>query len=107
MDTARDSLRTGLVPAEVRKVLYDALRLLPDSMTYPTADVDQRPGVALALVDDLRRTEIIVNQRDGQFMGEREILTCEDPELGLEGGTVMMATAVRLATARALGAPPA
>lgn len=71
-----DALRSGLVPASVRAVLYQALALLPDlTITQRVANLAGRTGVAMGINDQETptRQEIIIDPHTGQYIGERTI----------------------------------
>lgn len=105
--TASDALRTGLVPAKTRAVLYQALALLPElKITDKVANVDGRTGVALG-IDNQRdgyTQEFIVDPATGQFIGERQVTTRAGS--GIPAGTVMEYTAVSASVVDAMGAAP-
>jgi hypothetical protein len=91
---ARDALRTGLVPPPVQAALYRALLLDPDtSLEQPVANADGRAGVALTAEANLR-SEILINPDTGLFIGERDLLTHDDPDLDLPTGTLITLTAL-------------
>lgn len=105
---AVDALRSGLVPADVRAALYRALLLVPGmSIDEPASNLDGRRGVALAVDDGRYRREIIIDAGRGQFIGERDTLTRDEPLRGLVTGTVTTSTAVTTATVPTIGTPPA
>ncbi|MFC0109133.1 hypothetical protein [Kibdelosporangium aridum] len=75
---AADALRSGLLPAEVRSALYQALtRLRGLELTDSAANLDGHKGIALGIDDGERRREIIVDPGTGAFIGERQILSDE------------------------------
>jgi hypothetical protein len=100
------ALRTCLVPADLRAVLYLALARLPDvSAAEGVADVDGRQCLALVHDAGRTRTELLVSPEDGQFAGERDTLRM-DSRCGLRAGTVISSTAVRTAVVDEPGAYP-
>ena len=101
---AVDLLRTGLVPPDLREGLYGALRAA--GATDGVVDLNGRRGRARARDDGRARTEGRVDPADGEFLGERQILTRVDADLGLPSGTVVLNTTVRTAQVGALGAEP-
>ncbi|MBC8091914.1 MAG: hypothetical protein H7Y15_08245 [Pseudonocardia sp.] len=104
--SAVDALRTCLVPAELRGVLYCALTGLDGVHVEPEpTDVDGR--VCLVLVHDAgrTRTELMIDKSDGQFAGERDTLRM-DSRCGLPVGTLIGETSVRTAVVDVLGEHP-
>ncbi|HEX4704899.1 MAG TPA: CU044_5270 family protein [Pseudonocardiaceae bacterium] len=90
-----DALRGGLVPANVRAVLYQALALLPDlTVTQRVATLNGRTGVAMGIDDkeSPTRQEIIVDPVTGQFIGERTIALKAVP--GFAAGAVTDSSSV-------------
>lgn len=102
-----DALQTGLVPARVRAVLYQALALLPDlTVTQREANLAGRVGVALGIVDAEypTRDDIIVDPATGQYIGGRTVqLRTQD---GIRAGTVTEFSSVTTSVADRLGAQP-
>lgn len=72
-------LRTGIVPAEQRAGLYEALALIPGvTSTNDVANLDGETGVAIGRTEALRggiRSEIIIDPSTGLVIGEREVTT--------------------------------
>jgi hypothetical protein len=90
-----DMLRSGLVPAEQRAVLYQTLMLVPGvDVTAGTAVLDGRTGVAIGRWEAQReeRQEIIIDPDTGAFIGERFILTADMDTV--PAGAVSMSAAV-------------
>ncbi len=103
---ALDLLRTALVPADLRETLYRALLVLPGMTIIEDAEnMDERASVALSRDDGIRRTEIFLDPKTAQFIGERNTLTCEDVH-GLSAGTVTKCTSVSTAVVDMIGAMP-
>ena len=70
-------LSSGLAPADLQAALYRAAAKLPGiKLIDSAANLDGRHGVAIghAGLDENVQTEIIFNQSNGQFIGEREVL---------------------------------
>lgn len=103
---AVDALRTCLVPAELRTVLYRALTGL-DGVSAVADPVEHAGRSCLVLVHDAgrTRTELMVALDDGQFAGERDT-TRMDSRCGLPVGTLVAETAVRTAVVDELGETP-
>ncbi|MFR9804452.1 hypothetical protein ACL02T_19515 [Pseudonocardia sp. RS010] len=103
---ARDALRTGRVPAPLRATLCEALQLVPDLVVERARNVSGRQGVAFVHEDEVRRTEVIIDQDDGCFLGERDIMNQAMAEHGVAAGTTIAETAVTTGAAATLGAHP-
>ncbi len=71
---AADLLRSGLAPADLRAALYNAVSLLPGLVvTDDAANLDGRRGVSLGMTDPAgEKEEIVLDPKDGAFIGERE-----------------------------------
>lgn len=101
------ALRTGLVPADLRKALYRALTGLPAvTVAERIWNVDGQACVALVHDAGRTRTELMIDRRDGQFAGERDTVR-SDARCGLRAGTVISTTAVRVAVVAEAGSRPA
>lgn len=96
---AADVLRSGLVPADLRAAIYQALTRLPGlTITDGAANLDGRTGTALGVTDPIgNRQEIIIDPETGAFIGERDV----DPD-----GVVMGFTAVTDGVADEIGVKP-
>lgn len=97
---AAELLRTGLLPAEVRAALYEALARVPGIRVLDeAADLDGRTGVAFGTTDELGFvSEIIIDPATGRFIGERNVR----PD-----GVELASTAVTTGVADELGGEPA
>ena len=104
--SAVDALRTCLVPAELRGVLYRALTGLHGVHLEPEP-IETGDRACLVLVHDAgrTRTELRIDKADGQFAGERDTLRA-DSRCGLPAGTLITETAVRTAVVDELGQLP-
>jgi ethanolamine utilization protein EutQ (cupin superfamily) len=95
-----------MVPAQMRTALYRALLLDADTALEETAEnADGRAGIALVAEDSIR-SELLIDPATGQCIGERDLLTRADAELGLPAGTVMTTTALSTAVVDTIGALP-
>ncbi|ONI79034.1 hypothetical protein ALI144C_29765 [Actinosynnema sp. ALI-1.44] len=104
---AADALRSGLLPADVRSALYQALtRLRGLEVTDGAANLDGRTGTALGIDDGERRQDIIVDPATGTFIGERQVLTGDDSDTDLPEGTVTSFTSVQTTVVQTLGERP-
>lgn len=94
--TVAETLRTGVIPADLRAALYQAAALIPGvTVVDREATLDGRSGVSLAMKTsryDARRQEMIIDPATGRLIGEREILL-EDVG-GIPAGTATAWTAV-------------
>jgi hypothetical protein len=73
---AADALRTGLLPAKVRAELYRALGYLGNlEVMDRAANLEGKVGIAYGSDDGQVRQEIIVDPHNGEFIGEREVIT--------------------------------
>lgn len=100
-----DALRSGLVPARVRAVLYQALALLPDlTITQRVANLAGRTGVAMGIDDreSPTRQEIIIDPHTGEYIGERTVQLRSQP--GAPAGSVSEYSSVTTTVVDALGA---
>ena len=100
------SLRTGLVPADLREALYRAVCGLPGvSVNEQAWNVDGHECIAIVHDVGRTRTELMVDRNDGRFVGERDTLRV-DSRCGLRAGTVISTTAVRSGVVEAVGVRP-
>lgn len=100
-----DALRTGTVPADVRANLYRAAALLSGvAIVTDEVNLDGRTGVAIGIAagDGGERTEIIIDPRDGQLIGEQVVTLVPHGEI--PAGTAIARTAV---TTTVVDRPPA
>ncbi|MBG6192431.1 RNA polymerase sigma-70 factor (ECF subfamily) [Arthrobacter sp. CAN_A212] len=91
-----ESLRSGVIPADLRAALYKAAALIPAvDVTDPRAALDGREGIALGRVSagENFRDEIIIDPSSGLLIGERVVALKDAP--GLPAGTVLSWTSVR------------
>lgn len=102
---ALDALRTGLIPADLRAALYQALLKLPGMAAVDGAtNLDGSAAVALVHNDGTLRTEAFIDPTNGHFIGERDTVTGRGH---LPSGTVTASTAVHRVTVDTVGARPA
>lgn len=100
-----DLLKTGLVPADLRAALYQALAGLPGlEITDRQANLDGRVGMALGMQDGQSRQDIIIDPATGSFIGERQVLT--DDMDGAPAGTALSSTSLTTAVVNQIGATP-
>lgn len=77
-DTISQLLRTGLVPADLRAGMFEALANLPEIVIADRqTTLDGRRGTALGLnsAQGLERHEVIIDQVSGAYLGERTLQT--------------------------------
>lgn len=75
-DTISQFLRTGVVPADLRVSMYNALATLPDIViTQQQASLDGRVGTAIGLADPSgnQRTDVILSPTTGDYLGQRMV----------------------------------
>ncbi len=91
-----DTLRTGVVPADLRAALYRALAGIPGvTITDTEATLDGRTGVGFGRDESNGlRQEIIIDPTSGMMIGEREIVTRAGVLPGVPAGTVEGSTSV-------------
>ena len=96
LGTIADILRTGVVPAELRAVLYRALAGIPGvTISDTTATLDGRTGVAFGRDEgNGLRQEIIIDPATGLMIGEREVVLREGVLPGVPAGESMGWTSV-------------
>ncbi|WP_105030738.1 hypothetical protein [Arthrobacter ruber] len=73
-----DLLKIGLVPADLRAGLYDALALIPGVDASEQVNLDGVEGTAIGRTEPLRagiRQEIIIDPATGLVIGERTVAT--------------------------------
>jgi len=71
---AVQALKTGVVPADVRPILYRALTYLPGgaSAAKDVANLDGKLGFAIRIVKQGVVDEILIDPGDGAYLGERQ-----------------------------------
>lgn len=77
-DTISGLLQTGLVPADLRSTMYEALATLPDVVvTEEQVSLDGRRGTAIGFPrwSGTEQHDVIINRADGAYIGERSIQT--------------------------------
>jgi RNA polymerase sigma-70 factor (ECF subfamily) len=91
-----DTLRTGVVPADLRAALYRAAAGIPGvTITDRTATLDGHTGIAFGRDEGNGvRQEIIIDPSTGLLIGERQILLRNGVLPGVDAGESMGWTAV-------------
>ncbi|MCC3293970.1 CU044_5270 family protein [Arthrobacter sp. zg-Y411] len=89
------SLRSGVVPADLRAALYQAAALIPGVIIGDTqATVDGRTGVAIGFpFEDIERYDIIIDPASGLVIGEQHVRLKDLPDA--PAGTIVTWTSVR------------
>ena len=104
-----DLLRTGLVPADLRAGLYEALALIPGvTASENQANLNGKPGTAIGRTEPLRageRKEIIIDPESGLIIGERTLMTYAAFGFGANEVTSHTAIDYRIVNAATLPAP--
>lgn len=96
-DTVRELLRTGLVPADLRAAMYQALATLPGIVvTEEQASLEGRVGTAVSLTarTGSERRDVVIDPSDGAYLGERTVQTTRNGSI--PAGTVIDSVAVRV-----------
>lgn len=104
---ALDALRTGLVPADLRRALCETLLLAhvvePSPAPEPT---DAIPGHAsFVATNSAYRVEFFIDRRLGLYLGERWLLADRSPD-GLASGTEIKSVSLRYAVVDMAGDRP-
>ena len=102
---AADILRSGLVPADLRAALYRTLAKIPTiQITDQTANLDNQKGTAYGITTNNERQDIIIDQKTGHFIGERQIT--EKNQKYLPPNTTTEYTSVTTTTVNKKGETP-
>ncbi|MFI5085719.1 MAG: CU044_5270 family protein [Actinomycetales bacterium] len=94
--TIADTLRTGVIPADLRAALYKSAALIPGvTMVERQATLDGRTGVAIGIEipGGGGRQDIIIDPATGLLIGEREVMLKSTAEF--PAGTATSWTAIR------------
>ncbi|MFC0429871.1 CU044_5270 family protein [Kutzneria buriramensis] len=93
-------LDTGLIPAELRKSVYEALAYVPAlQIVDDTADLDGRRGTAFGVTQGRDSVQLVIDTRTGAYLGSRELLARD--WAGVKAGTVTSSSSL---TSRVVGA---
>ncbi len=97
-----EGLDTGLIPADLRKAVFQALAYLPNLQVLGgQTDFDGRPGTGFGLVDDATQHELIIDPATGAYLGWKELLVRDSK--GLNAGTLVNASSVTTKVVGAMG----
>lgn len=95
--TIADTLRTGVIPADLRAALYKAAALIPGvTIVDRQANLDGRTGIAIGIPGEISRQEIIIDPATGLLIGERTVLLKTTPDIpAFPAGTATAWTAIK------------
>lgn len=95
--TIADTLRTGVIPADLRAALYKAAALIPGvTIVDRQATLDGRTGIAIGIPKQDVRQEIIIDPATGLLIGERTVLLESTEHIpAVPAGTAISWTSVR------------
>jgi RNA polymerase sigma-70 factor (ECF subfamily) len=95
--TIADTLRTGVIPADLRAALYNAAALIPGvTIVDRQATLGGRTGIAIGIPGENYRQEIIIDPATGLLIGERTVLLRSTPDIpAFPEGTAISWTSVR------------
>ncbi|NIK60873.1 CU044_5270 family protein [Kribbella shirazensis] len=104
-------LSLGVVPADLRAALYQAVRKLPGiELLDEVVTVDGRRARAIGREGDGYRTDLLIAEADGRFLGSRTVVTRDGPpdingrpERSLRAGDIQRSSVV---TTRITSTPP-
>jgi hypothetical protein len=97
-----EGLDSGLIPADLRKAVFQALAYLPKlQVVDKEADLDGRPGQAFGMLDDNQLDELIIDTTTGQYLGSRETLVRDWQ--GIKAGTVLSSSSLTTKVVDAMG----
>lgn len=103
---AGPALESGMLPADVRKALFEAIALMPDiEIVERDVDLGGRTGTALGMQADYNQYDIIVDRDSGDYLGERSVRVTEGSG-STKPGTVTSYSAVSTAVVDKLGQRP-
>jgi hypothetical protein len=97
---AVQALKTGVVPADIRPILYRALTYLPGDAfgTKDVANLDGKLGFAIGVVKQGVVDEILIDPDDGTYLGERQY----EPD----NSSILLISAMRYGVVDKLGVTP-
>jgi RNA polymerase sigma-70 factor (ECF subfamily) len=93
-----DTLRSGIVHAEIRAAIYQAAALIPGvTIAEQEATLNGTTGIAIGRVETASNTrqDIIIDSATGQFIGERQVIL--ESAAGFPAGTATGWTTVTTA----------
>ncbi|WP_043725737.1 CU044_5270 family protein [Kutzneria sp. 744] len=95
-------LDTGLIPADLRKAVFQALAYLPNlKVADKVADFDGRRGEGFGIVTDSQLHELVIDTATGQYLGSRAVLV--NDWQGIKAGTVLGSSSLTTKVVGAMG----
>lgn len=95
-------LNTGLIPADLRKAVFQALAYLPNlKIVGQDVDLDGRHGQAFGVEHDSQLEELIIDTATGQYLGSRTVVTADWH--GIKAGTQLWSSALTTKVVGAMG----
>jgi hypothetical protein len=102
LDVIGEGLDSGLIPADLRKAVFEALAYLPKlQVVAQEADLDGRQGQAFGLLDGAQLHELIIDTKTGQYLGTRQVLVTDWQ--GIKAGTVLWSSSLTTKVVNAMG----
>ena len=98
----QSGLDSGLIPADLRKAVFQALAYLPNlKIVGHDVDLAGRHGEAFGIEHDSRLEEVVIDTATGQYLGSRAVLTADWQ--GLKAGTVLSSSTLTTKVVTAMG----
>jgi hypothetical protein len=98
----QSGLDTGLIPADLRKAVFQALAYLPDlKIVGHDVDLAGRQGEAFGIEHDSQLEEVVIDTATGQYLGSRTVLTADWQ--GIKAGTVLSSSTLTTKVVTAMG----
>ena len=95
-------LGTGLIPADLRKAVFQAMAYLPNlKIVGQDVDLDGRHGQAFGVEHDSHLEELIIDTATGQYLGSRVVLTADWQ--GIKAGTQLSSSSLTTKVVGAMG----
>ncbi|HEY0495471.1 MAG TPA: hypothetical protein VGD48_06970 [Kutzneria sp.] len=94
-----EGLDSGLIPADLRKAVFQALAYLPNlEVTDKAEDFDGRTGEGFGIVHDSQLEEVVIATATGQYLGSRTA-----DRQGLKAGTQLWSSSLTTKVVDAMG----
>lgn len=95
-------LDTGLIPADLRTSVYEALAYLPSlQIVDNTTDLDARQGTAFGVTQGRDSVQLVIDTRTGAYLGSRKVLAQD--WAGIKAGTVTSSSSLTSKVVGAMG----
>lgn len=95
-------LDSGLIPADLRKAVFQALAYLPNlKIVGQDVDLAGRHGEAFGIEHDSQLEEVVIDTTTGQYLGSRTVMTADLH--GVKAGTVLWSTSLTTKVVGAMG----